>query len=61
MVDGHHGVNGVHVRRHVANHFDQEVEHVQILNRRIMEDYVLDRKERKKHVRRLLVPENQHV
>ena len=52
MVDGHHGVNGVYVQKHVENHFDQEHEHVQILNRKIMEDYVLDLKEKKNHVQK---------
>ncbi len=50
MVIGHHGVNGVYVRKHVENHFDQDDEHVQILNRKIMVDYVLDQNEKKNHV-----------
>jgi hypothetical protein len=51
MEIGLHGVNGVYVEKHVENHFDQEFEHVQILNQKIMEDYVLDLKEKKNHVR----------
>ena len=52
MVIGHRGVNGVCVRIRVENHFVREHEHVQIRNRKIMVDYVLDRNEKKNHVRK---------
>lgn len=61
MVIGHHGVNGVYVRNYVENHFDQEHEHVQILNLKIMEDYVLDRKEKKNHVQKYFVEKIHHI
>jgi hypothetical protein len=52
MVVGLHGVNGVYVQKYVENHIDQEHEHVQILNQKIMVGYVLDLNEKKIHVRK---------
>ncbi len=61
MVIGLHGVNGAYARKLVENHFDQDDEHVQIQNRRIMVDYVLDRNEKKNHVRISFVQVIQHI
>jgi hypothetical protein len=50
MVVGLRGVLGVYVHKYVVKHFDHEHELVQILNRKIMVDYVLDQNEKKNHV-----------
>ncbi len=52
MVVGLHGVFGVYVRKHVVKHFDHEHELVQILNRKIMEEYVLDLNVKKNYVQK---------
>jgi hypothetical protein len=52
MVVGLHGVFGVYVRKHVVKHFDHGHELVQILNRKIMEEYVLDLNVKKNYVRK---------
>jgi hypothetical protein len=58
MVVGRHGVLGVVVRIYVVKHFDQEYELVQILNQKIMGEFVLDQNVKKNHVRKLFVQLN---
>jgi len=55
MVDGLPGVLGVNAHRSVVKHFDHEHELVQILNQKIMVDYVLDLIEKKNYVQKEFV------